>query len=237
MIQCVKRRRLDRPARRKAHLLPMVVWQVIADYLYRQKDVAALRKLCGAKPLLVRSWALSRLYPLLADTSAPRPPPGIAEIIIDESSTTQFKDCWQLKSMREQLGLQLCSIVVSANAAQFWLSANLCLKARGPLDPPTCLLVDLSIEAGHEAMLLEACKFLSRTTFPHLETLRLAYTGPTSAALELRLPTLGLQRSRLPRLKLMFLGTLPTSVTGTTPAATELVWTCAVGYGSCLNRL
>eukprot|EP00808_Paulinella_micropora_P020364 g7940.t1 len=53
----IKRRRLDRPARRD-NWLPSVVWQVIADYLYRRDDVAALRQLCGAEPQLVRSWAL-----------------------------------------------------------------------------------------------------------------------------------------------------------------------------------
>eukprot|EP00808_Paulinella_micropora_P028823 g26625.t1 len=237
MIQRVKRRRLDRLARRESHLLPSVVWQLITDYLYRREDVAALRKLCGAKPDVVRSWTLSRLYTLSANTSAPRPQPGIAEVIIEESST-KFKEIWPLKSLQEQLGLQyICSLVVSAEATSFGFCANLCPGARGPLDPPTCLLVHLSIEAGHEAMLSQACEFLSRATFPRLETLRLAYTGRTSAALESRLPTLGLQRSRLPRLKLMFLGPLPTSITGTILAATEVVFTGAVGSGSCLDRL
>eukprot|EP00808_Paulinella_micropora_P023366 g68551.t1 len=131
----------------------------------------------------------------------PRPPCGIAEIIVDESST-QLKEVRPLKSLQEQLGLRFCSLVVSAKTASLGLCANLCPEARGPLDPPTCQLEHLSIAAGHETTLRQACEFLSRTTFPHLETLRLAYTGRTSAALESRLPTLGLQKCRLPRLKL-----------------------------------
>eukprot|EP00808_Paulinella_micropora_P011219 g63140.t1 len=215
MIQgVIKRRRLDRLARRESPWLPGVVLQLITDYLYRREDVAALQAL----------WREAAARQELDSLAAVR--------TVGEHQRAKAP-------ARNRGRLQFCSLVVSAEATSFGFCANLCLGARGPLDPPssTCTLAHLSIEAGHEAMLSQACEFLSRATFPRLETLRLAYTGRTSAALETRLPTLGLQRSRLPRLKLMFLGPLPTTITGTIPTATELVFTGAVGYGSCLDRL
>ena len=137
--------------------------------------------------------------------------------------------------MQGQLKLEWIAIVLRASYGWCW--GDLRRMARGPLDPPTCLLVDLSIEADEPEMLRQACEFLTQTTFPNLETLRLEYSGVTSNGPELRLPpTVGLQKRRLPKLKLLFLGPLPTSVTGTIPASTEVFYTGEVRYGCYLDK-
>ena len=222
--------------------LPVECRWLVASYLFRATDVAALAAVWGLAPRQhgpCHTLTLSYLSACWEQPPARRPqlPSSPIEVVVsaDEGAhLAKIAVVAPLAVLATGLGLDVTAMQIQ-DAVGFDLARHLREPRSHAMIAPVCPLWDLRIETACTEQFAAACAFISQTVFPCLETLWLAYSGRDRPACLSEL-TIGFQCRRFPRLRVLTLGPLPAALTGQVWADTEVSFLGYVWHGSSLGR-